>query len=129
MDKLGLLAPGLFEVGVLDVAIALDVVGHRGEPDGKRVIGPAGSAVMIPRFDKAPAENVTGFRSPTGEVERPHGKWNVLELVTQGDTVRQYVNGKLANEGTDPFPKEGKILIQSEGAEVYFRNIKVYPLQ
>jgi hypothetical protein len=49
--------------------------------------------------------------------------------VTEGNTVRQYVNGKLANEGTDPFPKEGKILIQSEGAEVYFRNIKVYPLQ
>jgi hypothetical protein len=97
--------------------------------DGKRVTGPPGKAVMIPRFDKAPAENVTGFRSPTGEVERPHGKWNVLELVTEGNTVRQYVNGKLANEGTDPFPKEGKILIQSEGAEVYFRNIKVYPLQ
>jgi hypothetical protein len=33
------------------------------------------------------------------------------------------------NEGTDPFPKDGKILIQSEGAEVYFRNIKLYPLQ
>src|ERR1700733_1682898 len=97
--------------------------------DGKRVTGPPGSALVIPRFDKAPAENVTGFRSPTGEVERPHGKWNVLELVTDGNTVRQYVNGKLANEGTDPFPKEGKILIQSEGAEVYFRDIKVYPLQ
>ena len=97
--------------------------------DGKRVTGPPGSALMIPRFDKAPAENVTGFRSPTGEVERPHGKWNVLELVTDGNTVRQYVNGKLVNEGTDPFPNEGKILFQSEGAEVYFRNIKVYPLQ
>ena len=97
--------------------------------DGKRVTGPPGSSVMIPRFDKAPAENVTGFRSPTGEVERPRGKWNVLELVTQGDTVRQYVNGKLVNEGTDPFPKDGKILFQSEGAEVYFRDIKLYPLQ
>jgi Domain of Unknown Function (DUF1080) len=102
--------------------------------DGKRVTGPPGSALMIPRFDKAPAQNVTGFRSPTGEVERPHGKWNVIELVTQGNagsarTVRQYVNGKLVNEGTDLFPKEGKILIQSEGAEVYFRNITLYPLQ
>src|SRR6202020_194992 len=97
--------------------------------DGKRVTGPPGSALMIPRFDKAPAENLTGFRSPTGEVERPHGKWNVLELVTDGNTVRQYVNGKLVNEGTDPFPKEGKILFQSEGAEVYFRDIKLYPLQ
>ena len=97
--------------------------------DGKRVTGPPGSALLIPRFDKAPWQNVEGFRSPTGEVEKPHGKWNVLELVTEGNTVRLYVNGKLVNEGTDPFPKEGKILIQSEGAEVYFRNIKLYPLQ
>jgi hypothetical protein len=39
------------------------------------------------------------------------------------------VNGKLVNEGTDPFPNQGKILFQSEGAEVYFRNIQLYPLQ
>ena len=91
--------------------------------------GPPGKAEKIDRFGKGPWQNVVGYRDPVGEVERPHGKWNVLELVTEGNTVRQYVNGKLANEGTDPFPKEGKILIQSEGAEVYFRNIKVYPLQ
>jgi hypothetical protein len=97
--------------------------------DGKRVTGPPGKAEKIDRFGKGPWQNVVGYRDPVGELERPHGKWNVLELVTEGNTVRQYVNGKLANEGTDPFPKEGKILIQSEGAEVYFRNIKVYPLQ
>ena len=86
-------------------------------------------AEKIDRFGKGPWQNVVGYRDPVGEMERPHGKWNLLELVTEGNTVRQYVNGKLANEGTDPFPKEGKILIQSEGAEVYFRDIKVYPLQ
>jgi hypothetical protein len=31
--------------------------------------------------------------------------------------------------GTDAFPASGKILFQSEGAEVYFRNIKLYPLR
>jgi hypothetical protein len=36
---------------------------------------------------------------------------------------------KLANEGKDPFPAEGKILLQSEGAEVFFRNITLYPLK
>jgi hypothetical protein len=39
------------------------------------------------------------------------------------------VNGKLANEGMDAFPASGKILFQSEGAEVFFRNIKIYPLK
>jgi hypothetical protein len=43
--------------------------------------------------------------------------------------VKQYVNGKLANEGTAPSPTEGKILFQSEGAEVFFRDINLYPLK
>jgi hypothetical protein len=97
--------------------------------DGVRVTGPAGGAMKIDRFGKGPSENVVGYRSPVGEVEKPHGDWNVLELVTQGNVIRQYVNGKLVNEGTDPSPTSGKILFQSEGAEVYFRNMKLYPLK
>ena len=97
--------------------------------DGKRVTGPPGSALKIDRIGKGPSENVVGYRDPVGELEKPHGQWNVLELVTQGNHVTQYVNGKLANEGTDPSPREGKILFQSEGAEVFFRDIKLYPLR
>lgn len=101
------------------------ITGH----DGKRVEGPPGTALKIDRIGKGPSENVVGFRDPVGELEKPHGEWNVLELVTHGDDVKQYVNGKLANEGTAPFPHEGKILFQSEGAEVFFRNMKLYPLR
>lgn len=99
--------------------------------DGQRVTGPPGKALRIGRFGSGPVEgdNVVGFRSATGEVEKPHGEWNVLELVTQGNNVKQYVNGKLVNEGTDPSPTSGKILFQSEGAEVYFRDMKLYPLK
>jgi hypothetical protein len=97
--------------------------------DGTRVAGPAGKAMKIDRFGKGPSENVVGFRDPVGEVEKPHGEWNVLELITEGNHVKQYVNGKLVNEGTDPSPTSGKILFQSEGAEVYFRDIKLYPLK
>ena len=74
-------------------------------------------------------KNVTGFRDPVGEVEKPHGEWNLLELVVQGDHVKQFVNGKLANEGSGAYPSSGKILFQSEGAEIFFRNIKLYPLK
>jgi hypothetical protein len=98
-------------------------------PDGKRVEGPAASGLKIDRFGKGPSENVVGVRDPTGEVEKPYGYWNVLELVTEGQNVKQYVNGKLVNEGTNPFPEEGRILFQSEGAEVFFRDIKLYPLK
>ena len=97
--------------------------------DGKRVTGPAGSAERIDHIGKGPVQNITGFRDSVGDLEKPRGEWNTLELIVDGNTVKQYVNGKLANEGTDPFPKEGKILFQSEGAEVYFRNMILYPLK
>ena len=97
--------------------------------DGKRVTGPPGSALKIDHIGKGPSKNVTGFRDPVGDLEKPHGEWNLLELVTQGDHVTQYVNGKLANQGTAPFPAEGKILFQSEGAEVFFRDMTLYPLK
>ncbi|HWA94700.1 MAG TPA: DUF1080 domain-containing protein [Terracidiphilus sp.] len=97
--------------------------------DGKRVTGPAGGALKIDRFNKGPVKNVAGFRDPVNELEKPHGEWNVVELVNRDGHVWQYVNGKLANEGMDAFPQSGKILFQSEGAEIYFRNMKLYPLK
>ena len=97
--------------------------------NGVRVTGPPGKALKIDRIGKGPATNVTGFRDPVGELEKPHGEWNLLELVVEGNRVRQFVNGKLANEGSEAYPSSGKILFQSEGAEVFFRNIKLYPLR
>lgn len=97
--------------------------------DGVRVTGPDGKAQKIDRFNKGPVKNVVGFRDPVNELEKPHGEWNVVELVNRDGHLWQYVNGKLANEGTDAFPRSGKILFQSEGAEVYFRNMTVYPLK
>lgn len=96
--------------------------------DGVRVTGPDGKAQRIDRFNKGVWKNVVGYRDPTNEVEKPRGEWNVVELVNRDGHVWQYVNGKLANEGTDAFPSSGKILFQSEGAELYFRDIKLYPL-
>jgi hypothetical protein len=98
--------------------------------DGVRVTGPDGKASKIDRFNKGEWKNVAGYRDPTNELENPKGQWNVVELVNRGDGhVWQYVNGKLANEGTDAFPASGKILFQSEGAEIYFRNIRLSPLK
>jgi 3-keto-disaccharide hydrolase len=97
--------------------------------DGVRVTGPPGKAAKIDRFNKGPWKNVTGYRDPVNELEKPHGNWNVVELVNRDGHVWQYVNGKLANEGTDAFPSSGKILLQSEGAEVYYRDIAIYPLK
>ena len=97
--------------------------------DGKRVTGPPGSALNIGHIGKGPEKNVPGFRNSSGELEKPHGEWNTLELVVEDKVIHQYVNGVLANVGTDPFPTEGRILFQSEGAEVFFRNIRIAPLK
>jgi hypothetical protein len=97
--------------------------------DGVRLTGPPDSAKRIDRFNKGVFKDVTGYRDPTNELEKPHGEWNVVELVSRDGHVWQYVNGKLANEGTDAFPSSGKILFQSEGSEVFFRDIKLYPLK
>jgi hypothetical protein len=97
--------------------------------DGVRRTGPDGPAAMIDHFNKGVSKDVVGYRDPGNELEKPHGKWNVVELVNRDGHLWQYVNGKLANEGTDASPSSGKILFQCEGAEVFFRNIKLYPLK
>jgi hypothetical protein len=97
--------------------------------DGKRETGPPGSAARIKRIGEGPWQNVTGYRDPNGEIEKPHGEWNVVEIVVLGANAKHYLNGKLVNEGTRAYPSSGKILIQSEGAEIYFRDIKLYPLK
>jgi hypothetical protein len=97
--------------------------------DGVRVTGPPGSALKIDRIGKGAWQDVAGFRDPAGELEKPRGEWNLLELVAQGDRVKQFVNGELANEGSQAFPSSGRILFQSEGAEVFFRNIELSSLK
>lgn len=81
------------------------------------------------RFNKGPWRDVAGYRDPVNELEKPHGQWNLLELIADGDSVKYYVNGHLANEGTGSTPAKGKLVFQSEGAEVYFRGIELRPLK
>jgi len=81
------------------------------------------------RFGGGTWVNVTGFRDPMGEVEKPHGEWNQLEMVLDHDHVKYFVNGKLVNEATDLNATSGKILFQTEGAETYYRNLEIAPLK
>jgi Domain of Unknown Function (DUF1080) len=77
----------------------------------------------------APLVNVMGHRDPVNDLERPHGKWNVLELVVDHDRILYFVNGKLAIIGTKANTTKGKILFQCEGSEVYFRKMKIAMLR
>lgn len=71
---------------------------------------------------------VLGFRG-RNDVEKPLGQWNLIEAVCDGGDVTYFLNGVKVNEGKNGSFKEGRILFQSEGAEVFFRRIELYPLK
>jgi hypothetical protein len=72
------------------------------------------------------------------DLEKPHGEWNTLDLVVLGARSIHIVNGvvvmRLAQaerlDRVAPAPiTRGQISLQTEGAEVYFRNIEIRPIR
>lgn len=60
--------------------------------------------------------------------ERPLGEWNEYEIVLDGGNLELWVNGLLQNTATDCWETPGKIGLQSEGAQMEFRNIVLIPI-
>jgi hypothetical protein len=80
-------------------------------------------------YGRDPAwKDVLGFRGAQ-DVEKPAGEWNTVECVCDGDKITNIVNGTVVNMGTKASPAKGKILFQSEGAEVLFRKIELRPVK
>ncbi len=73
-------------------------------------------------------KDVLGFRG-IQDVEKPVGEWNRAEIIADGNSLIYMLNGVVVNEGFDSDLKEGKIMFQSEGAEVFFRRIELMPLK
>ena len=114
----------------------------------------AGSAFDIPAkkqgekdwiYDPKGAMQVFTDKSPAGlhcikspDAEKPGGEWNTIDIYVHGDTAVHMLNGKVnmvlynsrrpAKGGYEPLTK-GKIQIQSEGAEVFYRNIRMLPIR
>jgi hypothetical protein len=71
------------------------------------------------------------------DAENPHGEWNTVELIClNGDSVH-VVNGHVVMrlydaqrlDGGSPAPlTEGTISLQTEGAELYYRNVELLPV-
>jgi hypothetical protein len=57
--------------------------------------------------------------------EKPHGEWNLVEVIVSKGKITYIVNGVVVNEAESPSLNEGKILIQSEGAEIFYRKIEI----
>jgi hypothetical protein len=115
--------------------------------------GVAGGMADIPAIKKSDSEYVydphaeyitfregskQGRRCIKGaDAENPTGEWNTLDLYCFGDTSIHIINGRLMmilyhqqqmdNGKILPLIR-GKIQIQSEGAEVYYRHIQIEPI-
>ncbi|MFO0891491.1 MAG: DUF1080 domain-containing protein [Isosphaeraceae bacterium] len=72
-------------------------------------------------------KDVLGFRG-SHDIEKPAGEWNRIEVICDGDTITNIVNGVVASVGTKSSLTRGKLIFQSEGAEIIFRKIEIRPL-
>jgi hypothetical protein len=96
------------------------------------------------RYDSAGTNTLFLQKPPIGnhcahivDAEKPKGEWNTLDLITfNGDSIH-VVNGQVVMrlhnaqrlDGDAPEPiTSGKICLQTEGGECFFRNVEVQPI-
>lgn len=70
----------------------------------------------------------------SGTYEKPHGEWNLMELIVNGDSVVHIMNGQvvlraanssqMVNDSKVPLTK-GRIQLQSEAAEIFYKDIEI----
>lgn len=74
-------------------------------------------------------DNPRGKRSKSVENRcKGKGEWNVYDVVCVDGTIKLSVNGKFVNGISQSSKKSGYICLESEGAEIHFRNIKIVEL-
>jgi len=104
----------------------------------------AGTVPLL--YDYDPAGEWTFFSQAQGasgrcikqpDNEKPTGEWNTVELVTFGEDSIHIVNGTVVMRLHGPLridravPESvtsGPIILQSEGAEVFYRDIRIRPI-
>ncbi len=68
-----------------------------------------------------------GFRGKN-DVESPLGQWTRLEVIADANHLTYKVNGVVVNQAVDVKPDFGKILLQTEQAEIFVRRLELWPL-
>ncbi len=59
------------------------------------------------------------------DAEKPYGEWNTVEIISYKGKCVHIVNGVVVNVGDEASTALGRILLQSEYAEVYYKNVKL----
>jgi len=70
----------------------------------------------------------TEIGQPNQTLEHPVDKWNTLEVISIGSRLQVLVNGQATIDAFNVMPNRGKIVLQSNGTEIFFRRLDVYPI-
>ena len=74
-------------------------------------------------------DNPRGERSMSIENRcKGRGEWNIYDVVAVDGVIKLSVNGKFVNGIRGSTQKKGYLCLESEGAEIHFRNIKIMEL-
>jgi hypothetical protein len=123
------LPPGGIEVQVLDHGYAEKYEKDTGKkPDWFTTNGdvfPVGKSTMTPFPPTAPK----GSRSfPRKNLSKGMGEWNHYYVRAINGEVRLWVNGEEVSGGKDCKPATGYLCLESEGAPVEFKNLRIREL-
>ena len=95
------------------------------KPDGKRETFQRGRVDWYGRDPDWKDEK--GFRGKDDK-ESPHGEWTRIDVFCDGGHIETFVNGTKVNEAFDVSPREGRIQLQTELAEIFYRRWELWPL-
>ena len=74
-------------------------------------------------------DNPRGTRSKSIENRcKGRGEWNTYEVICVDGVIKLSVNGKFVNGLSQSSQKKGYLCLESEGAEIHFRNLKIIEL-
>jgi hypothetical protein len=74
-------------------------------------------------------DNPRGERSKSIENRcKGKGEWNTYDVVAIDGVIKLSVNGKVVNGISHATQKKGYLCLESEGAEIHFRNIRIMEL-
>jgi len=86
---------------------------------------PVGKAKMTPFPPVAP----TGYRSfPSKHLSKGAGSWNHYYIRCINGEIRLWVNGEEVSGGTNCEPRQGFLALESEGAPIDFKEVKIRKL-
>jgi hypothetical protein len=98
------------------------------QADGQRTTFDANNRRRVNWFGRDPDwKDVLGFRGAQ-DVESAHGQWTRIDVIADKARLEVFVNGTKVNEAVDCTPQEGRIQLQSELAEIFFRRWELWPL-